>query len=141
MSVVHTALHRAKEFDAIPKDWSDSMEQLIKDIYNDCPKGYEVDHIRPLIKGGMHHPNNLQCLTLKANRSKGVSWSPSLLQQTMLFITPYRWYLIGTIVIGLSFLLYKHRKPIIAYTTSTIIPTVTKKGSVTRLLWTVVTGR
>jgi hypothetical protein len=33
------------------------------------------------------------------------------------------------------------KKYVIPYTISTIIPAVTKKGSVTRLLWTVITGR
>ena len=33
------------------------------------------------------------------------------------------------------------RKYVVPYTISTIIPAVTKKGSVTRLLWAVITGR
>ena len=33
------------------------------------------------------------------------------------------------------------KKYVVPYPISTIIPAVTKKGSVTRLLWTVVTGR
>ena len=45
--------------------------ERIKQIYADCPKGYEVDHIIPLSKGGKHHEDNLQYLTITENRSKG----------------------------------------------------------------------
>ena len=44
---------------------------LIKDFYTNCPEGYEVDHIIPLSKGGLHHENNLQYLTISENRKKG----------------------------------------------------------------------
>jgi 5-methylcytosine-specific restriction endonuclease McrA len=32
---------------------------------------YEVDHIIPISKGGLHHQNNLQVITRTENRSKG----------------------------------------------------------------------
>ena len=32
---------------------------------------YEVDHIKPLSKGGLHHPDNLRVITRTANRKKG----------------------------------------------------------------------
>lgn len=32
---------------------------------------YEVDHIVPISKGGLHHENNLRVVTMKENRSKG----------------------------------------------------------------------
>lgn len=46
-------------------------KQKIKEIYMNCPDGCEVDHIIPLSKGGKHHENNLQYLTIVENRSKG----------------------------------------------------------------------
>ncbi len=53
-------------------------EARIREIYRQCKKlnksgtiKYEVDHIRPLSKGGAHHPDNLQVLTMEDNRIKG----------------------------------------------------------------------
>lgn len=45
--------------------------EKIKEIYMNCPDGYEVDHIIPISKGGLHHQDNLQYLTISENRSKG----------------------------------------------------------------------
>lgn len=42
----------------------------IKGIYLNCPDGYEVDHVIPISKGGKHHPDNLQYLTVAENRRK-----------------------------------------------------------------------
>jgi 5-methylcytosine-specific restriction endonuclease McrA len=42
----------------------------IKEFYKNCPKGYEVDHIVPLSKGGLHTLSNLQYLTMSDNRRK-----------------------------------------------------------------------
>ena len=44
--------------------------QPIKDFYANCPTGYEVDHIKPLSKGGLHSIHNLQYLTVSENRRK-----------------------------------------------------------------------
>ncbi len=49
----------------------DANKDKIKKIYENCPQGYEVDHIIPLSKGGLHHEDNLQYLTVNENRSKG----------------------------------------------------------------------
>ena len=35
---------------------------------------HEVDHIKPIAKGGLHAPWNLQVLTMEENRSKGAKW-------------------------------------------------------------------
>ena len=44
--------------------------EKIKKIYMTCPDGYEVDHIWPISKGGLHVDYNLQHLTIKDNRNK-----------------------------------------------------------------------
>ena len=44
--------------------------QPIKELYKQTPPGYEVDHIIPLSKGGLHTFSNLQHLTKNANRKK-----------------------------------------------------------------------
>lgn len=48
-------------------------KEKIQEFYLNCPKGYEVDHIIPLAKGGLHHPNNLQIITKTENRKKWCS--------------------------------------------------------------------
>lgn len=48
--------------------------EKIKQIYLNCPPGYEVDHIVPLSLGGLHHEDNLQYLTIEENRRKGNRW-------------------------------------------------------------------
>lgn len=52
--------------------WADWDE--IEKIYENCPKGYEVDHIIPLQSKyvcGLHTQDNLQYLTPRENRQKG----------------------------------------------------------------------
>jgi 5-methylcytosine-specific restriction endonuclease McrA len=39
--------------------------------------GMQVDHVRPLSKGGLHCVKNLQLLTAQANMSKGNRWRPA----------------------------------------------------------------
>lgn len=42
----------------------------IQQFYINCPEGYEVDHIIPISKGGLHTLDNLQYLTISENRKK-----------------------------------------------------------------------
>ena len=45
--------------------------EVIKAFYIDCPDGYEVDHIVPISKGGLHMLSNFQYLTAYDNKVKG----------------------------------------------------------------------
>ena len=45
-------------------------KKLIKLIFENCPKGYDVDHIVSMSNGGLHHQDNLQYLPLRENRRK-----------------------------------------------------------------------
>lgn len=57
--------------------WSEVAE--IKEFYNNCPPGHEVDHEIPLqgkLISGLHVIGNLQYLPAVENRRKHNSWSP-----------------------------------------------------------------
>jgi 5-methylcytosine-specific restriction endonuclease McrA len=60
--------YRAKQYKALHPE-ADPI--VIKQIYANCPVGYEVDHIIPLSRGGPHHEDNLQYLLKEDNRRKG----------------------------------------------------------------------
>lgn len=49
--------------------WAD--KKVIRNFYKNRPPGYEVDHIIPISKGGLHVIENLQYLPKHENRSKG----------------------------------------------------------------------
>lgn len=64
------ALHRAKKRQATPP-WANL--QTIKEIYKNCPQGFQVDHIIPLnskVVSGLHVEANLQYLPADENRRK-----------------------------------------------------------------------
>lgn len=64
------AKRRAVKITATPK-WANLDK--IKEIYNNCPKNYHVDHIIPLkgvLVSGLHVENNLQYLTAEENLQK-----------------------------------------------------------------------
>jgi len=66
----YEAKRRATKLKATPK-WADL--EIIKEFYKNCPKGYHVDHIYPLISDvvcGLHVIENLQYLTASENCSK-----------------------------------------------------------------------
>lgn len=68
------AARRARKLEATPKWLTAEQHQQIKNFYETCPEGYEVDHIVPLMSDvvcGLHVPWNLQHLTHLDNRSKG----------------------------------------------------------------------
>ena len=71
----------APEYDSSIWRW-DSYKTLIR--YSDFGKihakyGWEIDHIKPVTKGGTDDPGNLQPLSWKNNRLKGDTypWSVS----------------------------------------------------------------
>lgn len=66
-NAVVSARYRARISNSIPED-SDTM--LVKLIFKYCPVGYEVDHIIPVSKGGLHHQDNFQYLTSLENKRK-----------------------------------------------------------------------
>jgi len=64
---IQVSKYRATKKKAITED---SDLELIKEIYKMCPDGYEVDHMIPLVEGGLHHQDNLQYLPAMENRKK-----------------------------------------------------------------------
>lgn len=72
---IHKANYRARLVAQIPPD---ADLKAIAEFYRNCPKGYEVDHIIPISKGGLHTLENLQYLTKSENCSKGakLNWKP-----------------------------------------------------------------
>jgi 5-methylcytosine-specific restriction endonuclease McrA len=61
------AAYRARLRNQTPT-WAD--RKAIREFYANCPPGYEVDHIIPISKGGLHILENLQYLTMEENRRK-----------------------------------------------------------------------
>lgn len=62
-----SANYRAKVKNQTPPD---ADRKAIREFYNNCPEGYEVDRIIPISKGGLHTLSNLQYLTITENRRK-----------------------------------------------------------------------
>jgi len=70
-NAIRQSRYRAKQYRVLDPN---ADINKINEIYRNCPPGYEVDHIIPLSKGGKHHEDNLQYLTIKENRSKNNRW-------------------------------------------------------------------
>ena len=76
---IRQAKRRADKLNATPK-WANLKE--IEKIYKNCPKGFHVDHIIPLISDkvcGLHVENNLRTIPAEENISKGNKLIQSLL--------------------------------------------------------------
>lgn len=72
----YTALHKSYKLKRTPS-WANLEE--IKSFYANCPEGYHVDHIIPLLGNnvsGMHVINNLQYLLAKENIKKSNTYIP-----------------------------------------------------------------
>lgn len=48
--------------------------ELTREFYNKCPKGMEVDHVKPLSRMGDHAVSNLQYISQHDNRVKANKW-------------------------------------------------------------------
>lgn len=70
----HAAMHREawQRYQAKLKNQTPANvdKKALQEFYLNCPEGYEVDHIIPISKGGLHCISNLQYLTISENRMK-----------------------------------------------------------------------
>ena len=64
------AAKRRSKLEDLKQLLSEKDQEKLANIYKNCPKGYHVDHIIPLSKGGPHAPWNLQYLPEKENLQK-----------------------------------------------------------------------
>ena len=55
----------------------------IRDLLNHNSKDFHVDHIQPITKGGLHHPDNLQILPNWLNQEKSNKWPLTENQQIL----------------------------------------------------------
>lgn len=77
--IVANNIKSSKRRARIKNQLSDDVDfNKITKIYEECRKlsietgiPHEVDHIIPISKGGMHHQDNLQIITMSENRRKG----------------------------------------------------------------------
>ena len=80
----NSRLRDAMRRGAYPRDLTNEEKRRISEIYAESKRRtketgiqHHVDHIKPLSKGGEHHPDNLQILTAAQNLRKGASWEES----------------------------------------------------------------
>lgn len=70
---IYFAKHRALKLNQTPC-LTKAENQQIRAIYKKSQElglNWHVDHVQPLSKGGLHHPNNLQIVRKKYNLQKG----------------------------------------------------------------------
>ena len=66
------AKYRATKYNQTPQNVD---RKAIQKFYANCLKGYEVDHIVPISKGGLHHIDNYSTLLLRRIVVKAINWS------------------------------------------------------------------
>lgn len=81
-SKAKNSLRKAMKRGAYPEDLTKEEQNQILQIYEECRLKtkktgieYHVDHIKPLARGGRHHPSNLRIITAKENLKKGAKWN------------------------------------------------------------------
>jgi hypothetical protein len=73
MALFYVRKHQLEKKHRVPKWLTEEQKDKIKEVYRNCPEGFEVDHIVPLFGknvSGLHVPQNLQYLPAGENRKK-----------------------------------------------------------------------
>lgn len=73
LACFHSNKYRSAKLNRMPKWLTQEQIVEIKNIYNNCPKGFHVDHIIPLqgkTVSGLHVPWNLRIISAKENYHK-----------------------------------------------------------------------
>lgn len=77
----YDAWERARQLNAAPSWLTAAQREEMIQFYENCPKGWHVDHVLPLDGPdvcGLHVPWNLQYLPARANRLKSQRLNPKL---------------------------------------------------------------
>jgi len=68
------SIKRNQTLDNIDKEKIMSIYQIAHEMAAEYGVEYQVDHIKPLSKGGLHHEDNLQILSRSLNLKKASKW-------------------------------------------------------------------
>lgn len=71
--IANAVRYRAWKLNQIPPDANIELIQFYYTVATTLAD-YQVDHIKPLYKGGLHHEDNLQLLESSLNQQKGSKW-------------------------------------------------------------------